>query len=119
MLAMERIRHYLIVPAETYTREAGNGSVFFSQFDRPRHFRDSLVAGAFERFDHDHHFESVAGQTLMKDTFDYTSPFGILGRIADFVFLRRYMSRLLRTRNDLIKCVAESGKERWIGDICN
>ena len=87
------------------------------QFDRPRHFRDSLVSGAFKRFDHDHHFESVAGQTLMKDTFDYTSPFGILGRIADFVFLRRYMSRLLRTRNDLIKSVAESGKECWIGDI--
>ena len=28
----------------------------------------------------------------MKDTFDYTSPFGIFGRIADFMFLERYMS---------------------------
>ena len=87
------------------------------QFDRPHHFRDSLVSGAFKRFDHDHHFESVAGQTLMKDTFDYTSPFGILGRIADFVFLKRYMSRLLRTRNGVIKSVAESEKACWIGNI--
>lgn len=87
------------------------------QFDRPRHFRDSMVSGAFKRFDHDHYFESVAGQTLMQDTFDYTSPFGILGRIADFVFLKRYMTRLLRTRNGVIKSVAESGKACWIGDI--
>lgn len=87
------------------------------QFDRPRHFRDSMVSGAFKRFDHDHYFESVAGQTLMKDTFDYTSPFGILGRIADFVFLKRYMTRLLRTRNGVIKSVAESGKACSLGDI--
>ena len=87
------------------------------QFDRPRHFRDSMVSGVFKRFNHDHYFESVAGQTLMKDTFDYTSPFGILGRIADFVFLKRYMTRLLRTRNGFIKSVAESGKACWIGDI--
>ena len=87
------------------------------QFDRPRHFRDSMVSGAFKRFDHDHYFESVAGQTLMKDTFDYTSPFGILGRIADFMVLKRYMTRLLRTRNGVIKSVAESGKACWLGDI--
>ena len=92
-------------------------AVYSFQFDRPHHFRDSLVSGAFKRFDHDHHFESVAGQTLMKDTFDYTSPFGILGRIADFVFLKRYMSRLLRTRNGVIKSVAESEKACWIGNI--
>ena len=87
------------------------------QFDRPRHFRDSMVSGAFKRFDHDHHFESVGCQTVMKDTFDYTSPFGIFGRIANVMFLKHYMTRLLRTRNSLIKSVAESGKAWWLGDI--
>ena len=28
-------------------------------FDRPRHFRDAMVRGAFRRFDHDHDFESI------------------------------------------------------------
>ena len=64
-----------------------------------------------------HHFQTIAGQTLMKDTFDYTSPFGIIGRIADFMFLKRYMSRLIRTRNGLIKSVAESGKACWLGGM--
>ena len=81
-----------------------------TQFDRPRHFRDSMIRGAFRRFDHDHFFESIETGTLMKDVFDYTSPMGLLGRIADALFLSRYMMRLLRIRNDLIKSVAQSGE---------
>ncbi len=80
------------------------------QFESPFHFRDSMVSGAFRRFDHDHHFEFVAGQTLMKDVFDYTSPLGILGYLADIIFLKRYMTKLLETRIQLIKSVAESGR---------
>jgi ligand-binding SRPBCC domain-containing protein len=85
-------------------------TITITQYDRPNHFRDSMVSGAFRRFDHDHHFMLVGGQTLMKDTFDYTSPLGILGHFADAIFLKRYMTRLLRRRNDLIKDVAESPK---------
>jgi ligand-binding SRPBCC domain-containing protein len=81
-----------------------------TQYDRPRHFRDSMVTGAFQRFDHDHHFASDGGQTRMKDIFDYTSPLGFLGQIADMLFLNRHMTRLLQTRNDLIKSVAESDR---------
>ncbi len=81
-----------------------------TQHDRPRHFRDSMVRGAFRRFDHDHVFKSDEDGTLMKDRFDYTSPLGFLGRIADILFLKRYMTRLLQVRNELIKSVAESGE---------
>lgn len=80
------------------------------QFERPFHFRDSMVSGAFRRFDHDHYFEFAAGQTMMRDVFDYTSPLGVLGHAADTLFLKRYMVNLLETRNRLIKSVAESGK---------
>jgi len=78
------------------------------QLESPIHFRDSMVSGAFRRFDHDHYFELVAGQTLMKDVFDYTSPLGMLGHLADSIFLKRYMTNLLERRNRLIKSVAES-----------
>jgi ligand-binding SRPBCC domain-containing protein len=40
------------------------------QFDRPHHFRDTMVSGVFRRFDHDHNFEATGQQTLMTDTFD-------------------------------------------------
>ena len=80
------------------------------QMDRPRHFRDSLVRGAFKRFDHDHFFESSSQRiTTMRDIFDYTSPLGFLGVIADSLFLTSYMRRLLEERNQIIKRIAESG----------
>jgi ligand-binding SRPBCC domain-containing protein len=80
------------------------------QMDRPRHFRDSRVRGAFKRFDHDHFFESTSRDgTKMRDLFDYSSPLGFLGKIADTLFLCAYMRRLLEERNEIIKRIAESG----------
>ena len=79
------------------------------KFDRPHHFRDSMLSGAFHRFDHDHHFQGNNQQTVMRDIFDYTSPLGVLGSVADVLFLKRYMWRLLNKRNQLIKTVAENG----------
>lgn len=81
-----------------------------TEYDRPRHFRDSMVSGAFRRFDHDHDFECEGTRTVMNDTFDFTSPFGILGRVADRLFLTAYMRKILVHRNELIKLVAESDR---------
>ncbi len=47
----------------------------------------------------------------MKDVFDFTSPLGILGRLADAVFLESYMRRFLIERNDVIRKTAEG--EDW------
>jgi ligand-binding SRPBCC domain-containing protein len=80
--------------------------------DRPRHFRDSMVAGAFRRLDHDHVFQAIAGgMTRMTDILDYTSPLGPLGRMADALFLERYMRRLLTERSAFIRRIAESPGE--------
>ena len=76
-------------------------------FDRPNHFRDSLVRGAFSRFDHDHFFLAEGNGTIMRDVFDYESPFGWLGRLADVLFLRSYMLGLLARRAKIIKLAAE------------
>lgn len=80
-------------------------------FDRPNYFRDSMVSGAFARFDHDHFFDETAkGETLLSDAFDYDSPFWIFGKIADRCFLERYMRKMLEERNRIIKQTAE-GKD--------
>jgi ligand-binding SRPBCC domain-containing protein len=79
--------------------------------DRPVHFRDSMVKGAFARFDHDHFFEMANPGTIMRDVFDYDSPLGILGNIADKLFLAKYMKKILKDRNKLIKEIAES--DNW------
>lgn len=85
-----------------------------TSFDRPAHFRDSMVEGAFARFDHDHFFDEDGKSSevcVMRDVFDFDSPFGPLGRLVDRAFLDGYMRNLLLERNELIRAVAES--DRW------
>lgn len=79
--------------------------------ESPTKFGDTMVSGAFARFDHDHFFEEIDSKTIMRDVFDYDSPLGFLGNIADFLFLENYMKNLLIARNNLIKQVAES--DEW------
>lgn len=83
-------------------------------FEPPHHFRDSMVRGAFTRFDHDHYFERTGPDnawTRMRDVFDFASPLGLLGRLADVFFLTRYMRNFLRRRNVMLREVAED--PRW------
>jgi ligand-binding SRPBCC domain-containing protein len=79
-----------------------------TKFDRPHHFRDSMVRGAFERFDHDHFFTEANGGTHCRDVFDYDAPLGPLGAIAERLFLTRYMRNFLETRLRLLKAMAEA-----------
>ena len=82
-------------------------------FERPRRFVDVLVRGAFHSFTHTHEFIETSKGTLMVDTFDYTSPLGPLGRLADALFLERYMRRLLVDRGLVLRRMAEaSGQSR-------
>lgn len=82
-----------------------------TEFDRPKYFVDEMVKGAFKKFKHEHHFEELNEGTLMTDFFDYKSPFGMLGKLADKLFLKKYMTELLTKRNQIVKEFAES--EKW------
>ena len=77
-------------------------------FDRPHHFRDSMLRGAFSRFDHDHRFELTSSGTLVRDEFDFDAPLGPLGKFANALFLTRYMRRFLEERLRVVKNAAES-----------
>ena len=79
-------------------------------FDRPNHFRDSMVQGIFKHFDHDHFFEATPTGTVMRDVFEYSSPFGVIGQIANFLLVDRHMRKLLVERNKVIKRIAESNE---------
>lgn len=81
-------------------------------YDRPAHFRDSLVRGAFARFDHDHFFTPSRGGTLVRDVFEYRAPLGPLGWVAEQLFLTAYMRRFLKARLSALKHMAES--EAWV-----
>ncbi len=79
-------------------------------------FRDSMVSGAFLRFDHDHHFGSCDMGTAMTDVFAFTSPLGPPGHLANWFFVTRHMRKLLAVRNQLIKSIAEFGDAKQFTD---
>ena len=104
----------LIGQGETVTWEATHFfirqrlSVRITVFDQPRFFEDEMIQGAFRRFTHQHFFEPVAAGTKMSDTFDFDSPFGLLGQIVDRLFLAGHMRRFIMARNKVLKEVAET-----------
>ena len=82
--------------------------------DRPRRFDDELVRSAFRRLQHAHEFEPSRGGTLMRDTLEWTSPFGILGRIADRLAVIRHMRWFVTTKQRALKEIAEGGHSNQI-----
>ncbi len=116
--AVAGVTHGLLGPGDQVTWRARHFGIWqeltscITAFDPPRHFRDSMQRGAFARFDHDHFFTADGEHTEMRDVFDFTSPLGPLGRIADALLLTRYMRRFLAGRNRVIQRVAESDEWR-------
>lgn len=48
----------------------------------------------------------------MREELDFDAPFGLIGRIAERIFLTRYMRELLTGRGEAVKRVAESDEWR-------
>ena len=88
-----------------------NLTVRITEMERPHFFVDEMVRGAFQGFRHQHIFEERNGLTRMTDIFDYRSPLGWLGHLADWLFLEEYMRHFLAQRNQVIKECAEG--EQW------
>ena len=104
----------LIQDGETVTWEAKHLgirqrlTVRISKFNRPHLFKDEMVSGAFASMNHTHIFTETNGGTLMKDEFNFSTPLGILGRVAEALFLTNYMTKFLVLRANELKNIAES-----------
>ena len=61
------------------------------EMDPPKRFVDELVKSTFKSLRHVHEFEERDGGTLMRDTLTWVSPLGILGSLADKLFVERHM----------------------------
>lgn len=83
-------------------------------YNRPFHFRDEQIKGAFKRFKHDHTFEQDGEEVIMTDVFDYESPLGIAGKLFNSLILTNYMRKFLIRRNSFIKEYAETDKWKEI-----
>jgi len=79
--------------------------------ESPAHFTDEMQAGDFKSFIHQHYFKPVENGTIMIDILNFETPYGIIGRWTNKIFLKKYLERFLLQRNNVIKEYAET--EKW------
>jgi len=110
----------LISLGETVTWRAKHLGVYqeltsvITDYNRPFFFADEMLKGAFKSFRHEHYLRQENRTIVVKDIFIYKSPYGFLGKLVDFLFLKNYMKRFLEERNKTIKKYTESGEGQEI-----
>jgi ligand-binding SRPBCC domain-containing protein len=70
-----------------------------------------MIKGDFKSFKHEHHFKAIDNGTIMIDIVLFESPFALVGKFFNRIYLKRYLSILLIKRNNTIKDFAET--EKW------
>jgi ligand-binding SRPBCC domain-containing protein len=72
------------------------------------YFVDEMVEGKFKSFKHEHFFEEVNEETIMTDKLQYETPFGVFGKLFDFLILEKHLTNFLLERNNILKEVSEN-----------
>lgn len=88
-----------------------------SGFEQPVFMQDTMLHGRFKTFQHDHHFreQQSCGHgeegTLLEDELRFSLPFGNLGRFVARTIMVPHIHKLMASRFQRIKRIAEG--EDW------
>ena len=67
------------------------------------YFVDEQRFGPYALWHHEHHFKAITGGVLMSDILNYAIPYGIIGRIANRMFVRNQVKKIFDYRTKAIK----------------
>jgi ligand-binding SRPBCC domain-containing protein len=104
----------LIEEGETVTWRAKHLGVYQTHtskiisMEKPHQFTDIMLKGTFKSLKHQHIFKQEGKNTIMTDIFEFESPFGIIGKLFNYFFLKNYLTNFLLERNKLIKVTVEN-----------
>ena len=111
--AISGVTSGLISKGETVTWRGKHFGIYLthtsiiSEMESPTFFIDEMIEGRFKSFKHQHNFFEKEGKTIMEDTIEYDTPFGIFGKIFDKFILKNHLTVFIKERNEFIKEVAE------------
>lgn len=66
------------------------------------YFVDEQRVGPYRMWHHEHRLSPITGGVLMSDTVHYIPPFGVLGQIAQHLFIRRQLDAIFNYRTKKI-----------------
>ena len=68
-----------------------------------RRFADRQEKGPYRFWWHEHTFQADGPRTVMEDRVYYTPPLGLVGRLANRVFIRSTLRKIFQYRGDVIR----------------
>lgn len=79
-----------------------------SSVNAPHSFVDEQLKGPYAYWHHEHIFEEKGGKVLMKDKVTYAVPFGVLGRVANTLIVRKKLEDIFDYRTEKILSIFKS-----------
>jgi ligand-binding SRPBCC domain-containing protein len=67
-----------------------------------KYFVDEQRVGPYSLWHHEHHLEPVEGGVLMRDVVTYRPPFGILGKLANRIIIKRKLRDIFQYRENAL-----------------
>lgn len=71
-----------------------------SEIQEANYFIDEQRVGPYKIWHHEHHFKAIEGGVEMRDELWYALPFGILGDIANKVFVKKQIEGIFEYRRE-------------------
>ena len=85
-----------------------NWHVKITEYEPPHRMTDIQISGPFQSWKQTRLFREVGAFCELTDIVEYEPPFGILGRIADALFIRRQVMNMFAFRQQATKRLLES-----------
>lgn len=79
-----------------------------AKVDKPHSFMDRQLKGPYKLWEHTHVFVEKENGTLMKDSVKYQLPFGILGRLAHSLIVRKKLNHIFAYRRQILNQIFNS-----------
>ncbi|WP_214228480.1 SRPBCC family protein [Pedobacter sp. B4-66] len=73
-----------------------------TQIRKEKYFIDEQRFGPYKFWHHQHHFKTIEGGTEMTDILTYALPMGILGRIANKIFVADKLQQIFNFRKEKV-----------------
>ena len=73
-----------------------------TDFEPPHMFVDQQIKGPYTMWHHTHTFQKVDGGVEIKDRVVYSIPFSILGRLLNFLWIRKDLENIFNYRKKVI-----------------
>ncbi len=82
-----------------------------TKFSPPNLFIDQQLKGPYSIWHHTHIFEKISdNETLIKDKVVYGVPFGIIGRLAHYLYIKRDLKKIFTYRKNKIEQIFNNEK---------